>query len=107
MKRIFVFAFGLVSLSAATAQTTPTNADQQRTLLMQHLLLQSRSCASNSHKCQAVCEANNLLREAADDLKRCAESQDFNDSCDRQFNGVRDAHDDLETSISDADGDCD
>ncbi|TPG08299.1 hypothetical protein EAH88_11740 [Rhodanobacter glycinis] len=106
MKRILFFAFGLASLGVAVAQV-PTRVDQQRALVMQRLLLQSRSCTSNSHKCQAVCEANHQLQEAADDLKRCAESQDFSDSCDRQFNDARDAHDALETSVSDADGDCD
>jgi hypothetical protein len=63
-------------------------------------------CSSNSRKCQAVCDAGNELKDASSDLMRCAGAGDYNDSCDRQFRDVRDAHDNLESAVSDAGGDC-
>lgn len=65
-----------------------------------------RICSSNSDKCRAVCEANNNLKSAADDLSRCAAQHDYSDSCDSQFTDARDAHDELESAVSDADDDC-
>jgi hypothetical protein len=63
-------------------------------------------CTSNSHKCQAICNAGNQLESASNDLATCAGNHDYGDSCDSQFNDVRDAHDELESAISDAEGDC-
>ncbi|HEV2680869.1 MAG TPA: hypothetical protein VGV14_10255 [Rhodanobacter sp.] len=64
------------------------------------------TCSSNSHKCQAVCDAGERLRSASEDLATCAASHDYNDSCDSQFNDVRDAHDGLESAVTDSASDC-
>lgn len=65
------------------------------------------SCSSNSHKCEALCEATNQLESTSRDLVRCAAEHDYTDSCDKQFRDVRDAHDELENAVSEASGDCD
>lgn len=64
------------------------------------------SCSSHSQKCQAICEAADQLKNASEDLARCAGNHDYNDSCDSKFREVRDAHDDLENAVSEASGDC-
>jgi hypothetical protein len=63
-------------------------------------------CHSNSHKCQAICDAENQLQSEAESLSSCAAQHDPSDSCDSKFNDVRDAHDALEEARSDAGGDC-
>ena len=99
-------------LGMAAAQQAPNKPvndqqSQQQALTLQQLLVREHSCSSHSHKCHSICEASNQLKNAADDLARCASANDYNDSCDRQFRDVRDAHDELENTISDSDGDCD
>lgn len=66
----------------------------------------ANQCTDRSQKCRAVCEATDQLKSASDDLATCAARHDYSESCDMQFNDVRDAHDDLENAITDADGDC-
>lgn len=82
-----------------------TPSQQQSVLLVDSL--SRRSCSSNSHKCQALCDAAEHLRIAADDLSACAAKHDSSDSCDSLFNEARDAHDELEDAVSASDGDCD
>lgn len=94
--------------SVATGQRSMeslTPQERQQVLLIARAI--RSSCSSNSHKCQAVCNAANELESSSRDLAQCASQHDYNDSCDRQFSDVRDAHDELETAVSDADGDCD
>lgn len=79
--------------------------DRAQVLMMARAM--RSSCSSNSHKCEAVCEAASQLESTSRDLARCASAHDYTDSCDRQFRDVRDAHDDLENAVSEASGDCD
>jgi len=78
--------------------------DRQQVLLIARAI--SSRCDSHSDKCQAICEAASQLKNASDDLSRCAANVDYNDSCDSKFRQVRDAHDELESAVSDAAGDC-
>lgn len=82
-----------------------TPQERQQVLLIARAI--RSSCSSNSHKCQTVCNAANELESSSQDLAQCASQHDYSDSCDSQFSAVRDAHDDLETAVADADGDCD
>lgn len=79
--------------------------DERAQVLLVARVMRS-SCSSNSHKCQSACEATNQLDSAARDLAQCASRHDYSESCDAQFNEVRDAHDDLENAVAATDGDC-
>jgi len=81
-----------------------TQTERQEVLIVARML--SHSCDSHSQKCHAICEAADQLKSASEDLATCAGQHDYSDSCDMQFNDVSDAHDSLESAISDADGDC-
>lgn len=86
------------------AMQSLTPQERQSVLLISRAM--RSSCGGNSHKCKAVCEAANQLKDASEDLATCAGRHDYNDDCGSQFNSVRDAHDELESAVSDADGDC-
>lgn len=66
----------------------------------------SQSDAQTSRKCLAIRSAEHELEYASLALAKCASTYDPSDSCDSDFNDVRDAHDTLEDKISDADSDC-
>lgn len=70
-------------------------------------LFRAKACRSNSHKCRAVCEASNELRSAALDLAMCAGKNDYSNDCSAQANDSKDASDDYESAVSDAEDDCD
>ena len=66
----------------------------------------SQSHAQTSRKCSAIRESEQELSDASRALAKCASVYDPADSCDSQFNEVKDAHDALDDAISDADDDC-
>jgi hypothetical protein len=69
-------------------------------------ILVSQSHAQTSRKCSAIREGEQELEDASRALAKCASIYDPTDSCDGQFNEVKDAHDALDDAISDADDDC-
>jgi len=99
----------VVLLTAGTlaAQPTPTSAPASHKALLSAMVLHSRQCHSNSHKCRDVCEAANTLERDAIDLAMCAAKHDYADDCSAQASEVRDSADGYETAVSDADNDCD
>lgn len=70
------------------------------------VMLSAQRHHPTSQKCQAVADAYDELLDATSNLANCARARDYGDSCDTQFRDVRDAHDNLESAVSDADGDC-
>jgi hypothetical protein len=70
-------------------------------------LFRARACRSNSHKCRAVCEAANTLKSAALDLALCAAKYDYSNDCSVQAMDSKDASDNYESAVSDAEDDCD
>ena len=96
LRLISIISF--VTAAPAFAQQSPRSETLRR--------FPTLGCHSNSHKCQAVCDAAAELKTATDDLSTCAGRADYDESCDRQFRDVRDAHDALESAVSEADGDC-
>lgn len=117
----------LIVFPAATAQQTPNSSDKQIQLYMQVMRgerafdsltqaekskvislqrLMASSCGNLNGKCQEVCEAANQLRDAANDLARCASKHDYGNDCRRKFRDTRDAFDQYESSVSSASGDC-
>lgn len=93
--------------SAYALETRQAIAKSNRPAVLTRFIPPPGYCHSNSHKCQAVCDASNRLDSASSDLAVCASRHDYSDSCDMQFNDVRDAHDALESAVSEASGDCD
>ncbi|GLQ96143.1 hypothetical protein GCM10007863_05610 [Dyella mobilis] len=75
-------------------------------LILLPCTLITQSQAHVSRKCAAIQDAEQELRGAAMELVRCASTYDPSDSCDSNFNNVKDAHDDLEQVMSNAEGDC-
>jgi hypothetical protein len=47
------------------------------------------------------------LESAANDLSRCAKDTDFSDDCSHRFRGVRSAHSDFESAVSEVQSECD
>ena len=125
--RIIVSLFLWVIFSAASAQQAPNTYDKQiqlyrqvtrgersfdsltpaekaQVLAVQRLM--ANSCNNLKGKCREVCEAANQLKDAANDLARCANKHDYDDDCRRKFRDTRDAFDQYESSVSNASGDC-
>ena len=89
-------AKGCVSINAPSAPAQPRQLPRF-----------AYSCQSNSHKCQAVCDAATELESAANELARCARRHDFSNDCSRQARDSRNAADDYESAVMDAEDDCD
>lgn len=108
----FLIPIAALSLLAVSVTQASTPSPQQKPLspsdqaFFAQLSARARTCQSNSHKCQAACEAANQLQSAADDLSRCAQSHDYSDDCSSKFSDVRDASDEYESAVQEAAGDC-
>ena len=81
-----------------------TPSEKAQVISMQRLM--TNSCGKLHGKCRAACDAANQLKDAANDLARCANRHDYSDDCRRRFRDTRDAFDQYESSVSDASGDC-
>ena len=75
-------------------------------LMLPCLLISQSSQAQTSRKCSALRTDERELQYASAALAKCASVYDPSDSCDTEFNDVRDAHDALEDAVSDANDDC-
>ncbi|MHB8447377.1 MAG: hypothetical protein ACYC9P_05570 [Rudaea sp.] len=103
--RAAIFFLVLVGISSAQSPTPTQNpTDMQQKLLRYNA--QMHACRSNSRKCQDVCEKANALKDAAEDLAACAARHDYSDDCSTEAADASDAADEYESSVSDADNDC-
>lgn len=69
-------------------------------------VLISQSQAQTSRECSTIRADEHELEYTSAALAKCASTYDPSDSCDSKFNNVKNAHDDLEDAVSDADDDC-
>ena len=83
---------------------TLTPAEKQQFFNVQLLL--SNSCGKLHGKCKDVCEAENELKNAADDLSSCAKRHDYTNDCRRRYRDTKDKFEQYENAVSEASGDC-
>lgn len=95
----------VLTIGAATAQQTTATPTAAQVALSQYKA-SHRRCTTRSDKCHTVCEAANRLVDAAQELLACASRHDYSEDCSSASIDARDAHDQYESAVSDADGDC-
>ena len=81
-----------------------TQNEQQQVLSIQQLF--TNSCGNLHGKCKDVCEAADELKNAADNLSRCAKRHDYSNDCGSKFRETKYKFEEYENAVSDASSDC-